>query len=689
MISRTNLYGVLCFVVAGMIGPTVEEATAQYFGRNKVQYSDFDFQVLKTEHFDIYFYEAEERGARMTARMAERWYERLSDLLDHDLSGRQPLILYASHPHFRQTNVIEGMIGQGTGGVTEPLKRRIAIPLPGFLAEMDHVLGHELVHAFQFDIAGGSSRRLPLWFVEGMAEYLSVGPFHPLTAMWMRDSWEHDNLPSVTDLNSAEYFPYRFGHAFWAFLSGEASVGDSIVSMFLEGAAGNPAKRLQGYFDTSSDTISMLWHRSIQRQYAPVRRATGSASDFGRRLLWEENAGKYVMAPALSPDGSLVAFLSERSQFGLELFLADAESGEVLHKISDATMDPHFQSLEFVQSAGDWSPGGTRFAYVGVGGGSPILTIFDVENREVVEKTKFSDLGQIFNPTWSPDGSRIAFTGLKGGLSDLFVYSIESDSLVRLTDDPFAELHPAWSPDGGGIAFATDRFSSDLETLDFGAYHLATLDLASKQINDLPGFGAGKHINPQWSPDGRSIYFLADRDALTNVYRLNLSSGEIAQITDLFTGVTGISATSPALSVSGSSGALAYTVFNDGNYEMYSTDVTVALNSVRSGLPPETEQFPTEDYTPGLSLDYIAQPSVVAGADQFGAFVGGGSALYFSDVLAHHCLGTMFQINGGFESIAAAAVRTSIFRMMMLEFSVAWAFQRDRWVTQLSFIPGF
>src|ERR671913_1422621 len=158
-------------------------SNAQYFGRNKVQYERFDCKVLNTEHFDIYYYPEEEEAVKLAARMAERWYARLSKLLQHELRGRQPLILYAAHPHFQQTNTLQGEISEGTGGVTESAKRRVILPFAGGLAETDHVLGHELVHAFQYDLAaqrtreGGNIRRvaglqtLPLWFVEGMAEY--------------------------------------------------------------------------------------------------------------------------------------------------------------------------------------------------------------------------------------------------------------------------------------------------------------------------------------------------------------------------------------------------------------------------------------------------------------------------------------------------------------------------------------
>src|SRR5581483_9158982 len=162
-------------------------ASAQYFGRNKVQYKKLDFQILKTEHFDIYYYPEEREGIDIAARMAERWHARLGRVLEHQLRGRQPLVLYASHPDFEQTNAIGGELSEGTGGVTEPLRRRIVLPLGGPLSDTDHVIGHELVHAFQFDITTpqnappgqNGAERLPLWFIEGMAEYLSLGPVDP------------------------------------------------------------------------------------------------------------------------------------------------------------------------------------------------------------------------------------------------------------------------------------------------------------------------------------------------------------------------------------------------------------------------------------------------------------------------------------------------------------------------------
>ena len=164
--------------LAVFIWPGSRDAHAQQFGRNKVEYVNFDFKVLDTEHFAVYYYSSEEASARLAARLAERWYARLSRVLKHSLGSRQALILYGSQPEFAQTNVVAGFLGEGVGGVTESARRRMVIPFATTLAETDRVLGHELAHAFQFDMARGFGglNMWPLWGVEGMAQYLSLGP---------------------------------------------------------------------------------------------------------------------------------------------------------------------------------------------------------------------------------------------------------------------------------------------------------------------------------------------------------------------------------------------------------------------------------------------------------------------------------------------------------------------------------
>src|SRR5262245_6493536 len=239
-------------------------AGAQSFGRNTVRYDELDFRVLQTEHFDIYYYAEEETATRHAARMAERWYARFSRLLDHTFTRRQPLVLYASHPHFTQTNVSQISPREGVGGLTERVKSRIAMPFAAGLGETNHVLGHEIAHAFQIDIAKRAKQdafALPSWFIEGMAEYLSLGPADSHTMMWLRDAALHHDLPAIADLDSARFFPYRYGHALWSYLT--ARYGDEIIGRILRSKARRVIARIEGATGRGEEALTHDWHESI------------------------------------------------------------------------------------------------------------------------------------------------------------------------------------------------------------------------------------------------------------------------------------------------------------------------------------------------------------------------------------------------------------------------------------------
>jgi Tol biopolymer transport system component len=666
---------VTCLLASSLVP---SDLMAQYFGQNKVRYETFDFKILKTEHFEIYYYDEEMAAVQDFARMAERWYTRLSTVLDYQLRKTQPVIVYASHPAFRGTTVIPDAIGESTGGVTEGLRNRVIMPLAGPLKETDHVLGHELVHAFQYDITTRGdipgAALLPLWFIEGMAEYLSVGPVDSQTAMWMRDAVRRNQLPEIDKLDHPDYFPYRYGQALWAYIGGR--YGDDVVGRILRqaGESGDAKSAIQRVLGIDTKTLSQEWQQALQRDYQPILQATVSPSDFGKLLVeGKRNQGEINVAPALSPDGSRMVFFSQRDLFSIDLYLADANTGEIQDKLTESAIDPHIDSMQFVNSAGDWSPDGKKFAFGAIRSGRPELSIYDTEEKRVERQIQLRTLGEINNLSWSPNGQAIAFSAVAGGVTDLFVVDLSNENIRRLTDDAFADLQPAWSPDGTRIAFVTDRFTTDLATLSFGQYRLALLDPATGRIESVAGFEEGKHLNPQWSADNRSIYFISDRDGIPNVYRLQRANGALYQVTNLQTGVSGITNMSPALAVASRGSGVVFTSFAEGTYSLRRIDeptqlagraVPSALGLVSAAiLPPRTatpgqvsrmirdsrqglrssQEFTTKDYSPRLSLEYIAPPSVTAGVSNFGSMVGGGTTLVFGDLLGHHSVFTTFQ----------------------------------------------
>ncbi|HET6566346.1 MAG TPA: peptidase S9 [Rhodothermales bacterium] len=696
MTKRAYLAFLAAFSLAVL---SASPAAAQYFGRNKVQYDKFQFKVLATEHFDIYYYPVEEQAVQDVARMAERWYERHSRTFLREFKEKKPVIIYANDADFQQTNAIGGFIGEGTGGVTEALKQRVVMPLTGSYKDTDHVLGHELTHSFQYDIAfaDGDSTRfniglLPLWMVEGMAEYLSVGRVDSHTAMWLRDAALRDDLPSIDQLtHDTRYFPYRYGQAYMAYIGGKYGDG-AVASLYkLAGIAGVDSAMVYA-LGITPDSLSKEWRDEVKATYLPLLEGRTPADSAGRLVLASNiDAGNMNVAPAISPDGKYIAFISERDLLDINLFIADAETGKIVEKLIKLNSDSHFDALRFISSSGSWSPDGRKLAFVTFSQGDNEIAVYNVDKSGVERHIAVKGIGAISNPAWSPDGKTIAFSGIEGGISDLYLLDVESQTVRQLTRDRYSDFEPTWSPDGKTLAFMTDEGpgGTDFKTLDYGEPRLAIIDVASQEKQVYAPFGDRVlYHNPQFSPDGRSLFFISDQDGFKDVYRLSLDDGQTYRITNITTGVSGITNVSPAMTVAAQSGRMVFSVYSDNGYNVFSlepsqtsgTPVTPLgegiasasilpplravnaglvgdyLNDPLTGLPSEDETFATRDYKSRLHLDYVAPPTVGASfGGPFGSRLGGGIAFFFSDMLGNQNLALVAQANGTFKDVGGQA----------------------------------
>src|SRR5574341_1000900 len=322
----------------------------------------------------------------------------------------------------------------------------------------------------------------------------------------------------------------------------------------------------------SLDDLSDEWRESVQRTYLPEIAELQPARRFSQALLTQRRSnGTLPISPALAPDGKTIAYLSEGNSFFVDLYLADGETGRVKRRLIQSAFSSDFESLRFIYSTGAWSPDGRYFAIAAKHGGQDDLVIFDVAKKRVHQRIQLP-LHGITNPSWSPDGTQLVFTGYDGGLSDLFVTGADGTGFTRLTQDRYAELHPVWSPDGKAIAFVTDRGGqTDLETLFFGPLRLAVYSFADRHI-ELLDHMAGQNINPQWAPDGLSIAFVSDRTGIPNVFLYDLTEREVYQLTNAFTGISGITPISPAISWAAQADRLAITYYEKGDYDVYVID---------------------------------------------------------------------------------------------------------------------
>jgi len=678
-------------VTLGALGASAVTATpagAQgYFGRNKVQYESFPWRINKSEHFDNFFYPAESLLVKDASRLAERWYARHSDTFRHAFD-RKSLIFYADQPDFQQTNVISETLEEGTGGVTEGMHTRVIMPFTGVYANNDHVLGHELVHVFQYNIAEGTGglqrlNALPLWLIEGMSEYFSLGRNDALTAMWMRDAVMRDKFPTINQLTTdSRFFPYRYGQALWAYVGGRW--GDrAVVDVYRTSLRLGWDQALIRVLGESSDSLSKDWAAATKATFLASAQSRTHPDSVAKVVVPLKRSSDYNVSPSLSPDGKLVAFFSSRDLFGIDLYLADAQTGKIVKKLASTASDRHFDAISFINSSGDWSPDGQRFAFIAYADGDNQVAILNTASTEVERRYKLGDIGSVSSVAWSPDGKTILMSGLKGGASDLYLLDLATEKITQLTNDRFADVQATWSPDGRTIAFVTDRATTDFETMKWGQLRLALLDVATGTIRSLSTFQRGRAINPQFAPDGQNLFFIADQDGVPDLYRYDLAAGQSFRITRVATGVSGITSDSPAMSVARGNGRLAFTVFKDQGFGIFAFEpgqldgapeagmalgnsaselppvapsslVSRYLNDAVDGLPTGTD-FQVVPFRSAFSLDAVGQPSLGASiGGPFGAGVVGGVSAMWGDQLGDRQLFGAIQANGALKDIGGA-----------------------------------
>jgi hypothetical protein len=527
--SVLRLFGplLLAFVLGALLLP--DPAAAQYgfyFGRNKVQYDQFDWHVLETEHFDVYYYPEAEELAEIGAAQAEEIYDELENRFAFSLNHRVPLVFYSSNLHFKQTNITPGFIPDGVGGFFEFLKGRVVVPSNGDLGRFRRVIRHELVHVFTFtkirrvmrDHRRPPEGLPPLWFTEGIAEYWSGAPDHQ-HEMIMRDAVAGNHLVPLANMSriAGSYQMYKQGEAACRFIA--ETYGEDKLLLLME----NVWRDLD--FDEvmafvlgeEMGTISERYDGWVREQYAPALATADLASLDAEPVLTRGFSMKpafwrYPDGPRGDAVGEIVAVQNEDGYTNVVAQRVDAEMrpiGEV-EPVVKGERSERFEAFHHFESAMDVTADG-RLAFVTKAGERDVVHLYDLAGRDLIRSVGFDDLIAVYSPAWSPDGSQIAFTGIdRSGFADLYRFTPgdeeEDDRLDRLTRDTYDDRDPAWSPDGRRIAFSSDRTRYGSE----GAYNLFLLDPETAQIDYLTR-GPQVDTMPAWSPGGDRVAFVSAR----------------------------------------------------------------------------------------------------------------------------------------------------------------------------------
>lgn len=668
-------------VVAWAVVTGVTPAAAQVFGRNKIQDRSIRVERVETAHVDILHDRDARSLAGRTAALAEVAYLDLATRLGHEVSVRIPVVLYASPDAFRQTNVAEGPIEEGTGGFTEGLRRRVVLPYGGSEAEFAHVLRHELAHAFTFDIVYGRRldsivgrrqlRPLPTWFAEGLAEHLAVRGADPSRDVLLRDALAFD---LVQPLDAASgWRAYKEGQSAFDFVAaafGAEKVAEIVRTVRRTRDVDAALERSLGLDPAEFDR---RWRRWLRERYGAAIAAASEPDDAARRLTDHRRAGNtYNVQPQLAPAGDRLVLLSDR-EGASDILLVSALDGRLLRRLVRGAQSSRFESLHAFESSLDWSPDGTEVCFVARSGGRE--TLFRVEARSGRVRGRWTlDLDAAGSPAWSPDGRRVALRGLRRGQTDLFLLDLADGTLRPLTSDLADEADPCWFPDGERLIYARhpsltteqrwggrdggDLLARPSEPEPPSGYDLAVLDLRTVGVEILVAT-PGDERSPTVTPTGDQVLLISDAGGTPQLHRYEMATGRLVRCTNFLGGVT-----EAHLSAGGR--RLAFTTFDHGGWDVFVLDDVDGLLGGALDLAQVESRDVQRDSGVGEAVPAVVpadtlarlgrlahyrprfRPDWIGGSVTYNSFYGPGGMAQFqaSDLLGDHRVRAAIDVHG-------------------------------------------
>ena len=518
LLSRSIAFLLLAGVL-GALSPRPADAQFFSFGQNKIQYRKLHWRILRGPHVDLYYYPAEAELAPAALAHAESSYDTLAVQFGHDVAERVPLVVYASHTDFEQTNILPFTPPEGLLGATDFLKRRVSLPFRGNFAEFRHTLRHEMVHVFQLDLLSEAYLQaprhsrfdFPLWWTEGLAELWSGGQ-DARDEMVMRDLTLSGRLPALRQLTYVTSgIVYPIGGQIHRWLAD--TYGDwRVATMYKEQNRHDTFEAaIRGVYGRTLDQLSDEFQLYLRRKYYPSVDSLAPLSVLAREVA--RLAVKPTFLPATTEEGGEVAYLSPATGY-VAIYRRGLDSGRT-RTIVTGGRSAEMESFHPFDSKMDASRPGLLL-FVARYGDRDAVIVWDLKKNDVRGRYQFTELVSLLSPQWMPDGQSIVVSGLsESGVSDLYRIRLPEGKLESLTADRYQDLDPIPSPDGRRIVFASDRTPDGLG----GAVNLFVLDLDSARIAPITA-GVWKDEAPSWGKDGR-IYFTSDRDGVLNVFSVD------------------------------------------------------------------------------------------------------------------------------------------------------------------------
>jgi len=519
---NNSVHNSIYLIILSIVFSLTNYATGQYyFGKNKIQAIDYDWQLLQTEHFDIYYYSQENEIAKITAHVAESVYVEYEKHFRFAPFDKTPIIVYSAFNLFSETHTIPFIIPEGVGGFTEYILGRVVLPYGGDISEFRHVLAHELVHVWQIeynllinDAHNKFYYSMPdLWFIEGQAEYLSksenVDSRSTIVAAIAGDELI---LPENFNTIEGSYLMYVFGESFLRYLAGKYGSESDILILDRVYSGISIYYIIPALFELTTEQAGVAWRQWLMHRFGNYA---------ARRIPYE------IAGTKITPDGfftcsqslDTAAIIAKGNIMGYGgIYRIENNKAKLIRRIelTESAEDARIMDNKIALS------GDTLVAFTAKSGGSDYLFLYDLRDGSE-RKFNFPGIVEINSPSFSENES-ILFSGTNiSGFQDIYRFDIENGELIHLTEDHYQDCDPIEVHDQ--IIFVSDRNDPNQMNL-FSIINRNIVQLAQgAPINNIS--------SPTISEEEKYVAFIADDDTFPDVYILDLETDSLFKATNL------------------------------------------------------------------------------------------------------------------------------------------------------------
>ncbi len=604
---------------------------------SKLNWDSFDWQVIKTDYFNIHYPKGYENLGKIGALYAEEANILISEQLQHTLLQVIPIFIYPSHIYFQHTNIVPFPLDEGIGGFTDIFKRRVVLPFLGSYDEFRHVLTHEIVHAFQYDILYGTETPLspfgpPLWLVEGMAEYLSVG-WEETGELFARDAIYTDTLPSIEELTAQRvrsgYSIYKGGQSVMFFIDQVYGIYKISGLMHDIRDHSNLENAIESTFGVTLKEFDQEWRIWLKRKYADIVHKNLIEEEVLLLTKQEEDGSYLNLKPAISPDGQYLVYLSIRN-FLPAIILKKvgyhrknlSSKTQNKKKISKELQKKEtilvqggnnhtFHQLHLLDNRISFSPDSKKIFFAIKSKGKDFLCLFSIDKKEIISKWALA-LDVIKTPQLSPDGEKAVMVGVVSGQPDIYYFDLKTEVLIQVTFDLFGEKDPVFNFDNTRLLFSGNRNSEN--NFEETNYHIFEIMLnREKEVKQIT-FARGKQLSPQYYHRYKNhrIFYTSTQNGTSNLFLKDIGDTSAYQVTDLISGVFNPTIDQKAKEI-------VFGAFSKQGYDIAITQAPQSPDEIK--LPEETKllfkkhKYPI--YSKGLSSFTIESYQAYLKPDRF------------------------------------------------------------------------